>query len=54
MLDCHTFVKKNTEKHSETEGEDQETTTADDDENTNYEESQQPETLTENDKKRGY
>ncbi|VDI63363.1 Hypothetical predicted protein [Mytilus galloprovincialis] len=36
------------------EGADQETTTADDDENTNYEEIQQPETLTENDKKRGY
>ncbi|CAG2234417.1 unnamed protein product [Mytilus edulis] len=51
IIECTTFVKKNMEKHAETEGEEQqETTTVNDDENTKYEERQQTEVLTENDK----
>ena len=51
MLECPTFVKKNSEKQSETEGgEQQETTIAIDEVNAKYEESQQNETPIENDK----
>ena len=51
MLEWPTFVKKNSEKHTETEGEEQqETTIAIDEENAKYEGSQQNETPIENDK----
>ncbi|CAG2238920.1 unnamed protein product [Mytilus edulis] len=52
MLESSFFCKKNSEKQSETEGEEQqETTIAIDEVNAKYEESQQNETPIENDKK---
>ncbi|VDI67820.1 Hypothetical predicted protein [Mytilus galloprovincialis] len=50
MLECPTFIKKNSEKQSETGEEQQETTIAIDEVNAKYEESQQNETPIENDK----